>query len=395
MAFRGVDYYNIDDLLSDEEKMLRATVREFLETEAEPLVLDAFHKEEPINMRRLAPKMGKLGMIGAFIPEEYGCPGASYVDYGLICQEVERVDSSFRSYVAAESALVMYPIWQFGSEEQKRKWLPALARGQKVGCCGITEPNVGSDPGSMETRAKRDGDGWVINGEKQWISHASAADFAVVWAKTDDRIGAFLVERGLEGFTQSLLSKKGSMRAGDVGGLVFSNCKVRSEDKLPNAKGLRATLMCLNQARYGISWGAIGAAMSCYETALNYAKERKQFGAPIASYQLVQEKLVNMLIEITKGQLLVYRLGRLMDEKKARPTQISLAKKNNVAVARMCARTAREILGANGISYEYPPIRHMANIESVYTYEGTDDIHTLILGQDITGISSFTITGRA
>ena len=390
MSFKGVDYYNIDELLSDEEKMLRSSLREFLEREAEPLVVSAFNTEEPINMRELAPKMGKLGMIGAFVPKEYGGPGASYVDFGLICQEVERVDSSLRSYIAVESGLVMYPIWQFGSEEQKRKWLPAVASGEKIGCFGMTEPNVGSDPASMETGAKRDGDVWVINGEKQWISEASIADFALVWAQTEDSIKGFLVERGTEGFTQTFQNRKGSMRAGDVGGIVLSDCKIKSGDMLPKTGGLRPALMCLNQARYGISWGAIGAAMACYETALNYAKERKQFGAPIASYQLIQEKLVSMLIEITKGQLLAYRLGRLMDEKKASHTQISLAKKNNVAVARMCARTAREILGANGISYDYPPIRHMANIESIYTYEGTDDMHTLILGQDITGIPAFT-----
>ena len=329
-------------------------------------------------------------MIGAFIPIEYGGPGASYVDFGLICQEIERVDSSLRSYLAVESGLVMYPIWQFGSEEQKRKWLPAVASGEKIGCFGLTEPNAGSDPAGMETKARRDGGGWVLNGEKQWISEASIADFALIWAQTDDGIGGFLVERSTEGFTQTFQSKKGSMRAGDVGSLALSDCKVKSDNMLPKASGLRSALMCLNQARYGIAWGAIGTAMSCYETALNYAKEREQFGAPIASYQLVQEKLVNMLIEITKGQLLVYRLGRLMDEKKANHSQISMAKKNNVAIARMCARTAREILGANGISYDFPPIRHMANIESVYTYEGTDDMHTLILGESITGIPAFT-----
>jgi len=284
----------------------------------------------------------------------------------------------------------MYPIWQFGSEEQKQKWLPAVASGEKIGCFGLTEPNVGSDPARMETTAKRDGDGWILNGEKQWISEATIADFALIWARTEDGIAGFLVEQGTEGLTPTFQGKKGSMRAGDVGSLALSDCKVKSENMLPKTTGLKQALMCLNQARYGISWGAIGAAMSCYETALNYAKDRKQFGAPIASYQLVQGKLVNMLIEITKGQLLSYRLGRLMDEKKASHTQISLAKKNNVAVARMCARTAREILGANGISYDFPPIRHMANIESVYTYEGTDDMHTLIIGQDITGIPAFT-----
>jgi len=390
MSFKGVDYYNIDELLTDEEKMLRQSVRKLLEDECESRIADAFDKEEPINMRELAPKFGKLGLIGPFIPSEYGGAGSSYMDFGLICQEMERVDSALRSYLAVESGLVMYPIWQFGSEEQKRKWLRAVASGEKMGCFGLTEPNAGSDPARMETKARRDGQYWIINGEKQWISEASIADFAVVWAQTDDGIRGFLVERGTDGFTQTFQSKKGSMRASAVGSLVLYDCKIRSENMLPKARGLRSPLMCLNQARYGISWGAMGAAMSCYETALNYAKERKQFGAPIASYQLMQEKLVNMLIEITKGQLLAYRLGRLVDERKASHAQISLAKKNNVAVARMCARTAREILGANGISYDFPPIRHMANIESVYTYEGTDDIHTLIIGENITGIPAFT-----
>jgi len=390
MSFKGVDYYNIDELLTDEEKMLRQSVRRLLEDECESRIVDAFDKEEPINMRELAPKFGKLGLIGPFIPAEYGGAGSSYMNFGVICQEMERVDSALRSYLVVQSGLVMYPVWQFGSEEQKRKWLRAVASGEKIGCFGLTEPNAGSDPSRMETKARIDRQYWIINGEKQWISEASIADFAVVWAQTDDGIRGFLVERGTDGFTQTFQSKKGSMRASVVGSLVLSDCKIRSENMLPKARGLRSALMCLNQARYGISWGAIGAAMSCYETALNYAKERKQFGAPIASYQLVQEKLVNMLIEITKGQLLAYRLGRLVDERKASHAQISLAKKNNVAVARMCARTAREILGANGISYDFPPIRHMANIESVYTYEGTDDIHTLIIGENITGIPAFT-----
>jgi len=292
--------------------------------------------------------------------------------------------------VAVQSALVMYPIWQFGSEEQKHKWLPLLASGRKVGCFGLTEPDYGSDAGSIKTMAEKNGDGWIINGTKQWISEASTADIAVVWAQTGDGIRGFLVERGTAGFSQSFQKHKGSMRAGDVGELALSDCMIPGDNILPESKGLKSVLMCLNQARYGISWGALGAAMDCYETALNYAKQRKQFDAPIASYQLVQEKLVTMLIEITKGQLLSYRLGRLMDEGKANHAQISMAKKNNMLVARMCARTARDILGANGISLDYSPIRHMANIESVFTYQGTDDIHTLILGQDITGISAFT-----
>ncbi len=390
MAFKGVDYYKIDELLSDEEKILRGAVRKFMEDEVEPFVVNAFDREEPIDMRELAPKMGQLGLIGPQIPQEYGGSGANHIEEGLLCQEVERVDSSLRSFVEVQSGLVMYPIWQFGSEEQKRKWLPSIASGKTIGCFGLTEPNAGSDPAAMETKAKRDGDGWILNGEKQWISEASVADVSVVWARTDDGIAGFLVEQGTEGFTQTFQGKKGSMRAGDVGSLALSDCRVKAENMLPKATSIKHVFMCLNQARYGIAWGAMGAAMSCYETALNYAKERKQFGAPIASYQLVQEKLVNMLIEITKGQLLVYRLGRLMDEKKASHTQISLAKKNNVAVARMCARTARELLGANGVSLEFPPIRHMANIESVYTYQGTDDMHTLVIGQDITGIPAFT-----
>ena len=389
MNFRGVDYYDIDELLSDEEKMARNTVRDFLEKEIEPLIATAFHQEEPLHMRELAPKMGELGIIGPFIPKEYGAAGVNYVTFGLICQELERVDSSLRSFAAVQSGLVMYPIWKFGSEEQKQKWLPLIAKGEAIGCFGLTEPNRGSDVASMETVAREDDNKWIINGTKQWISEALIADIAVVWARTEDGIRGFLVERGTKGFDQASQNHKGSMRAGDVGELAFSDCAIPSANILPKSDGIKSPLACLNQARYGISWGALGAAMDCYETALNYAKERKQFGAPIASYQLVQEKLVTMLIEITKGQLLSYRLGRLMDEGKARPAQISMAKKNNVSAARMCARTARELLGANGISLDYSPIRHMANIESVYTYEGTDDIHTLILGYDITDIPAF------
>jgi len=390
MGFKGVDYYSIDELFTDEEKLFRSSVREYLEREVEPLVANAFNEERPLNMHELAPKMGGLGMVGIFIPEEYGCPGASYMDFGLLCQELERVDSALRSFIAVQSGLFMYPIWQFGSEEQKHKWLPQVARGERIGCFGLTEPDYGSDVAGMDTVAKKDGAGWVINGAKQWISEASVADVALVYARTDTGIRGFLVERGTEGFTQTFLNKKGSMRVGDVGELTFLDCWVPSENVLPKSTGLRQVFMCLNQARYAISWGAIGAAMDCYEMALNYAKQRKQFGSPIASYQLVQEKLVKMLIEITKGQLLSYRLGRLMDGGRARHQQISLAKKNNVAVARMCARTARELMGANGISLDYSPIRHMENIESVYTYQGTNDIHTLILGQDITGIPAFT-----
>jgi glutaryl-CoA dehydrogenase len=391
VVFRGDDFYNIDELLTDEERLVRSAVREFLEKEVKDAVVEAWHKEESLDFRELGPKFGELGMLGAFIPEEYGCPGMNYTTFGIICQEVERVDSALRSFVAVTSGLVMYPIWKYGSEEQKRKYLPRLAKGEMIGCFGLTEPNHGSDPGSMTTTARRDGDEWVLNGTKTWITEADIADIAVVWARDvdDGKIKGFIVERGVKGFQQNAITKKGSMRAGGVGEIGLINCRVPEENRLPEALGLRAPLSCLDQARYGISWGAIGAAMDCYETALNYTKERKQFGVPIASYQLVQEKLVNMLIRITKGQLLSWRLGRLMDKGKATPEQVSLAKKNNLRVARYCARTARELLGANGISLDYSPIRHMTNIESVYTYEGTDDIHTLILGRAITGFQAF------
>jgi len=389
MAYGEVDYFNINELFSEEERLLKNSVRKFLEKEIKPLVMDAFDKEEPLDMRKIAPRMGELGIIGATIPAKYSCPGATYTQLGIICQEVERVDSALRSFVEVQSGLVMHPIWLFGSEEQKQKWLPKIAQGERIGCFGLTEPNCGSDVASMETTAKRDGKGWVINGAKQWISEASIADIAVVWAKTEDGIKGFLVEKGTEGFFQKSQKKKGSMRAADVGELAFMDCRIPAENALPKANGLKATFPCLDHARYGIAWGAIGAAIDCYETALDYTKQRQQFGTLIASYQLVQEKLVKMLIEITKAQLLAYRLGRLRDENKATHTQISMAKKNNIAVARMCAWTARELLGANGISLEYSPIRHMANIESVYTYQGTDDMHTLILGSDITGIPAF------
>lgn len=385
------DFYNIEELLNDEERLVKSSVREFLEKEIKPLVVDAWHEEKPLNIKEIARKFGQLGMLGTFIPEEYGCPGMNYTTFGIVCEEVERIDSALRSFVAVTSGLVMFPIWAYGSEEQKHKYLPKLANGEIIGCFGLTEPNIGSDPASMETTVRKQGDEWVINGTKTWISEAGIADIAIVWARDveDRKIKGFIVEKGTKGFKQALITKKGSMRAGDVGELYLSDCRVPEENRIPNALGIRAPLSCLDQARYGISWGALGAAIDCYETALNYAKNRKQFGVPIASFQLVQEKLVEMLIEITKGQLLSFRLAQLMNAKKATPEQISMAKKNNVRVARFCARTAREILGANGISLDYSPIRHMANIESVYTYEGTDDVHTLILGRAITGVDAF------
>lgn len=391
MAFKGVDFFRLDDLLSKEEKLVRSSVREYLSKEVEPYVADAFHSEKPLDLRSLAPRMGELGMLGAFLPTEYDCPGANYVEFGLICQEVERVDSSLRSFVAVTSGLVMYPVWRFGSEEQKKYWLPKLASGEAIGCYGLTEPNHGSDPGSMESTAQWDGSQWILNGSKTWITEADIADMAVVFAKdtSDGKIKGFIVEAGTKGFTQSSLDQKGSMRAGGVGELGMVNCRVPEESRLPEALGLKAPFSCLNQARYGISWGGVGAAMDCYDTALGYCKQRKQFDKPLASFQLVQDKLVHMFMEIGKGQLVSHRVGRLLDEGKGVPEQISFAKKNNVSVARMCARTARELLGANGVSLDYSPIRHMANIESVYTYEGTNDIHTLILGRHTTGSPAF------
>ncbi|MCS7144994.1 MAG: acyl-CoA dehydrogenase [Archaeoglobaceae archaeon] len=390
---RVSDFYDLEEMLSEEDRLVKNSIREFLEKEIKPLIVDAWHEEEPLDLRKIAKKFGELGMLGTFIPEEYGCPGMSYTTFGIVCEEVERIDSALRSFVAVTSGLVMFPIWSYGSEEQKKKYLPKLASGEIIGCFGLTEPNVGSDPASMEATARKKGDEWILNGTKTWISEAGIADVAVVWARDveDRKVKGFIVEKGTKGFKQAVIRKKGSMRAGDVGELYLSDCRVPEENRLPNAIGMRAPLSCLDQARYGISWGALGSAIDCYETALNYAKNRKQFGVPIASFQLIQEKLVEMLIEITKGQLLSFRLAQLMNERKATPEQISMAKKNNVRVARFCARTAREILGANGISLDYSPIRHMANIESVYTYEGTDDIHTLILGRAITGIDAFRV----
>jgi len=389
LQFQGVDYFNMDDLLTEDEKMTRNLARDFMEKEVKPLVIDAFHQEKPLDMAELAPKMGKLGMIGSIVPREEGGGGTGYLSYGMISQEADRVDGSMGSFVRVQTGLVAYPLWRFGSVEQKQKWLLPVIQGGKIGCFGLTEPNHGSDVAGIETTARRDGSGWIVKGTKQWISEASIADFAIVWANTDEGMRGFVVERGTAGFNQNAITKKGSMRAGDVGELVLDDCRLPADSILPGTTGISSALSCLNQARYSITWGAIGIAMDCYETALNYAKEREQFGTPIAAFQLVQEKLAEMLIEITKAQLLTYRLSRMIDDGTFRHQQISMAKKNNMLLARMCARTAREMLGANGISLEFSPIRHMANIESLYTYEGTNDIHTLILGQDITGIPAF------
>jgi glutaryl-CoA dehydrogenase len=384
--FRGVDYYGIDGLLSEDERMIRDTVRDWVESEFLPVVIDA-HRQGTFPTH-LIPKLGEMGVFGATL-KGYGCAGLNNVAYGLIMQELERGDSGLRSAASVQSGLVMYPIYAYGSEAQKEKWLPELATGAKVGCFGLTEPDYGSDPGGMKTRAVKKGDEYVLNGTKLWITNGSIADVAVVWAKEDDgEIGGFLVEKGTPGFSTLDIPGKFSMRASITSELALQDVRIPLENKLPNVKGLRGPLGCLSQARYGIAWGAVGAAMACYDWALQYAQQRIQFGKPIASFQLVQQKLVFMVTEITKAQLLVLQLGRLKDEGKVRPQQISMAKMNNVQIALDAARMGRDIMGAAGIVDEHPIIRHMLNLETVNTYEGTHDIHTLIVGRDITGLDA-------
>jgi len=390
--FNGVDYLELDALLTEEQKMARDTVRQFVDDLVKPIIEEC-HRECRTPLE-LVPEMAKLNLFGANI-DEYGLPGLDNVAYGLIMQELERGDSGLRSFVSVQSALVMYPIYAFGSKEQKDRWIPALASGEAIGCFGLTEPDFGSNPGGMRTTAKRDGDGWVLDGSKQWITNGTLADVAVVWAQTDDGVRGFLVEKGTPGFTATDQHGKFSLRASTTSELGFQDCRIPAENVLPETVGLKNALMCLNQARYGIAWGGLGAAMECYHTALEYAKERIQFsGQPIASHQLVQEKLVWMVSEITKGQLLAYRLGRLKDQGKVKHFHISMGKRNNVWVARECAKLAREVLGANGIVDDYPVIRHMLNIESVYTYEGTHDIHGLVIGERVTGIPAFNAPER-
>ncbi len=388
MGFQGVDFLELDALLSEEEKVTRASVRQWVEENVVPIIEK--HNQAGTFPQELVPEMGKLGYFGANLTG-YGCAGISNVEYGLIMQELERGDSGLRSFVSVQSALVMYPIYTYGSDEQKQKWLPRLQRGEALGCFGLTEPGFGSNPGGMLTRARKDGDGYVLNGEKMWITNGSLADVAVVWAKDEaGEIGGYLVEKGTRGYKAWDIHGKYSLRASVTSGLAFSDCRIPSCNRLPQAKGLKAALGCLTQARYGIGWGALGAAMQCYETALGYSKERKQFaGKPIASHQLVQQKLVWMLSEITKGQLLALQVGRLKDKGRANYAHISLLKQNNVWVALESARRARDILGANGITGDFPVFRHMCNLETVYTYEGTHDIHTLLLGERITGLSAF------
>ena len=388
MAFQGVDFLELDSLLTEDEKVVRASVRQWVEENVKPIIEK--HAQAGTFPTELIPEVGRLGYLGANL-EGYGCAGMSAVEYGLIMQELERGDSGLRSFASVQGALVMYPILTYGSEEQKQKWLPRLQKGEALGCFGLTEPGFGSNPGGMLTTARKQGEGYVLNGEKLWITNGSVADVAVVWAKDDDgKIGGFLVEKGTPGLKAWDVHDKYSLRASITSGLALSDCKISACNRLPKADGLRAALGCLTQARYGIGWGALGAAMECYQTALDYAKERKQWaGKPIGSHQLVQEKLVWMLTEITKGQLLTLQVGRLKEKGKATFAHVSLLKKNNVWVALESARKARDILGANGITGDYPVFRHMVNLESVYTYEGTHDIHTLILGQHITGLPAY------
>ncbi|RMH93715.1 MAG: acyl-CoA dehydrogenase [Calditrichaeota bacterium] len=385
--FVSPDYYNIDDLLSDEEKMIRATVREWVDENVMPIIEDCYQKATfPTH---LIPQMAELGLFGANLPEKYGCAGVNNVAYGLMMQELERGDSGIRSCASVQGALVMYPIYKYGSEKQRQHYLPRLARGEMIGCFGLTEPDYGSNPGGMVTTAVKDGNSYILNGAKMWITNGSIADVAVVWAKVDGVIRGFLVERGTPGFSAPEMKNKHSLRASVTSELIFQDCRIPAENLLPESHGLKSPLSCLTQARYGIAWGAIGAAMACYHEALNYAKTRIQFGKPIASYQLVQQKLVYMVTEITKMQLMALQLGRLKDQDRAKFTQVSMAKRNNVFHALEIARMARDILGANGITSEYQSMRHMCNLETVKTYEGTHDIHTLIIGQDITGIAAF------
>lgn len=387
MEYSGLDFIGIDSLLTDEEHLTRSTIREFVINELSPIISE--HYENDKFPKHLIPKMGKLGLLGANLPEEYGCAGINNVAYGLIMQELESCDSGIRSFVSVQGALCMYPIYAFGSEEQKRKFLPNMATGDLIGCFGLTEPNHGSDPSNMLTKAEKVNDGYILNGSKAWITNGSMADVAIIWAKLDGRVRGFLIEKGTKGFTTRDTKHKQSLRASVTSELYLDNCFIPENNILEKTTGLRSPLMCLTQARYGISWGAIGSAMACYNTALAYSKQRYQFGRPIGAFQLTQEKLVKMLTEISKAQLLSLHLGRLKDKNQLRPSQVSMAKMNNVAMALDCARTARGILGANGITNEYSIMRHMCNLESVYTYEGTNEIHILILGQEITGFPAF------
>ena len=390
--YHGVDFYALDTLLTEEERAIRDTVRSWVDEKLIPVIGDAYIEGK--FPKQLIPGMAELGLFGANLPEEYGCAGLNNVAYGLIMQELERGDSGVRSFASVQGALVMYPIYAFGSDEQKKKWLPEMAKGSVIGCFGLTEPDYGSNPSGMITVAKETKDGWVLNGAKMWITNGSTAQVAVVWAKTgalDDvnSIRGFLVPTHTKGFSAKDQKGKLSLRASDTSELVLQDVHVAKDAILPKSGGLKSPLMCLTQARYGISWGALGAAMACYDEAVSYSKNRVMFGKPIGGFQLQQARLAEMLTEITKAQLLVLQLGRLKDQGTMTPQQVSLAKRNNVDMATDIARETRRLLGANGILVEYQAMRHLANLESVYTYEGTHDVHTLVLGQEITGISAF------
>jgi glutaryl-CoA dehydrogenase len=387
MGFRGVDYMLFDSLLSEEELLVRQTARRFTEEQVLPLIRDCYRDGRFPS--ELIPEMGRLGFLGANL-EGYGCAGLNNVAYGLIMQELERGDSGIRSFASVQGALVMYPIYTFGTEEQKQRWLPKLQSGEAIGCFGLTEPGYGSNPAGMLTTAVSDGAGWVLNGEKTWITNGSSADIAVIWARMDAGIQGFLVERGTPGFSASDIHGKLSMRASVTSSLKFTDCRIPGSNALPSAKGLKSALACLTQARYGIGWGTIGAAMDCYETARQYSVDRRQFDdRPIACHQLVQEKLADMITEITKAQLLALHCGRLKDAGRLDPAHVSMLKRNNAAMALECARLSRDLLGANGIMDEFPIMRHMCNLETVKTYEGTDHIHTLVIGERVTGIAAY------
>lgn len=385
--FIGVDYFNINSLLSEEEIMIRDAVREFVSDEIIPII-EQYNREAKFPSQ-VIPKMAEMGLFGPTLSTKYGCAELNNVAYGLIMQELERGDSGIRSFASVQSALVMYPIFTFGSEDQKDKWLPKLASGEYVGCFGLTEPDYGSNPGGMITKAIKVDGGYLLNGAKMWITNGTIADVAVVWAKLDGTVRGFLVEKGMKGFTAPEMKGKHSLRASVTSELIFDNVFIPEDNLLPKTEGLKNALMCLNQARYGIAWGVVGSMMACYDSALNYSKSRVQFTKPIASYQLTQNKLVYMVTEITKAQLLNLQLGRLKDKGSLKFTQVSMAKRNNCEIALNIARMSRQILGANGILDEYPVMRHAANLESVITYEGTHEMHTLIIGEDITGFSAF------
>ncbi|WP_321475511.1 acyl-CoA dehydrogenase family protein [uncultured Paludibaculum sp.] len=386
-SFRGVDYLHIDSLLNDEEKLVRQTARQFTEDRVIPIIKDCFN--EGRFPSELIAEMGELGFFGANL-EGYGCAGLTNVEYGLIMQELERGDSGLRSFVSVQGALAMYPIRTYGSEEQRQRYLPKLAEGKLIGCFGLTEPGFGSNPGGMTTTARKDGDEWVLNGEKTWITNGTVADVAVVWARSPEGVRGFLVDKGTPGFTSSDIHGKLSMRASVTSSLAFSDCRIPESQRLPDAIGLKAALGCLSQARYGIGWGVLGAAMDCFETARQYTLVRKQFDdRPIATHQLVQEKLAWMVTEITKGQLLAMHCGRLKDQKKLDFAHVSMLKRNNVSIALDCARLSRDLLGGNGIIDDYPIMRHMCNLETVKTYEGTDHIHALVIGERVTGLPAY------